>query len=183
MDRLEEVEEIDEVEEVLPAEGGDAEEVEEVDEVEDAEVVEEDDLEVVGEGGRKKKKRKKVRGVTESDRTTAMLLYLSALIPGVGFFGPLIIWLVKKGDSPYIAHHGKSALNFILGLGIPAILFAVTLSGLAMTGVFGGFGMMLLMLIVLILVSLYMIVMLFIFALKAKEGDWSEMPTWLQLFQ
>ena len=87
----------EEIADVLPAEETDdmveeVEEVEDIEEVEEADDVEEatDDLEVVG-GGQKRKKKKKVKGVTDGERTTAMWIYLSALLPGVGFFGPLII--------------------------------------------------------------------------------------------
>ena len=32
----------------------------------------------------------------------------------LGFIGPLIIWLVKKDDHPFIDDQGKEALNFQL---------------------------------------------------------------------
>lgn len=53
-------------------------------------------------------------------RNWAMWCHLAALlqfatlipIPFVGFVGPLIIWLIKKGDSPFIDENGKESLNF-----------------------------------------------------------------------
>jgi uncharacterized protein len=180
VDQLEEVQE--EVEEVQPAEGvEEVEEVEAVEDVEDAEVVEEDDLEVVGDGQRKKKKKKKLRGVTESDRTTAMLIYLSAFL--LGIFGPLIIWLVKKDGSEYVHHHGKSALNFLLSLIIPTLLGGITAGVLISLVGRGGFALAVLTLIVMCGLGLYSTAMLIIYAIKAKGGDWSEMPAWIQFFQ
>lgn len=52
-------------------------------------------------------------------RTWCVLAHASALL---GFFfhflghilGPLIVWLVKRGESPEIDAHGKEALNFQL---------------------------------------------------------------------
>lgn len=50
-------------------------------------------------------------------RTWTALCHASALL-GVFFhfpghiLGPLIVWLVKRGDSPEIDAHGKEALNF-----------------------------------------------------------------------
>jgi len=52
-------------------------------------------------------------GTTEipSDaRTMAMLCHLLAIF--TSFIGPLIIWLVKKDDHPFIDEQGKEALNF-----------------------------------------------------------------------
>ena len=47
----------------------------------------------------------------------------------LGFLGPLIIWLVKKDDHPFVAEQSKEALNFQLTLLIwyvaaTAIVFA-----------------------------------------------------------
>lgn len=46
----------------------------------------------------------------------AMLVHLSALF--TGFIGPLIIWLIKKDESPFVDRHGKTALNFMFTLAI-----------------------------------------------------------------
>jgi uncharacterized Tic20 family protein len=47
----------------------------------------------------------------------AMLCHLSALVGllgnGVGFLlGPLIVWLIKKEEHPFIDEQGKEAVNF-----------------------------------------------------------------------
>jgi len=59
---------------------------------------------------------------TSSDiRTWCVLCHASALL-GIflHFFGhllgPLIVWLVKRGDSPEIDAHGKESLNFQLSM-------------------------------------------------------------------
>lgn len=57
-------------------------------------------------------------------RTYAMLLHLTALsvflgIPG--FIGPLIMWLVRKDQSPFIDAHGREAVNLQISL----VLYAV----------------------------------------------------------
>jgi uncharacterized protein len=54
-------------------------------------------------------------------RTWCVLCHASALL---GLFlhflghllGPLIVWLVKRGDSPEIDAHGKESLNFQLSM-------------------------------------------------------------------
>jgi len=43
-------------------------------------------------------------------RTMAMLCHLLAIF--TSFVGPLIIWLIKKEQSPYVDKQGKEALNF-----------------------------------------------------------------------
>src|SRR5438874_13734682 len=60
--------------------------------------------------------------VTSSDvRTWCVLCHASALL-GLFFhflghlLGPLIVWLVKRGDSPEIDAHGKESLNFQLSM-------------------------------------------------------------------
>ncbi|MHC4157559.1 MAG: DUF4870 domain-containing protein [Planctomycetota bacterium] len=53
----------------------------------------------------------------------AMLCHLLAIF--TGFIGPLIIWLVKKDDDPFVDDQGKEALNFQI-----TVLIAMIVSGL-----------------------------------------------------
>ena len=48
--------------------------------------------------------------VYQDDRTMAMIGHLSGIV--AGFIGPLIIWLIKKDQSPFVDEQGKEALNF-----------------------------------------------------------------------
>lgn len=41
-------------------------------------------------------------------------------------FGPLIIWLVRKDDSPFTSEHAKEALNFQLTVLIANVVLAFT---------------------------------------------------------
>jgi uncharacterized Tic20 family protein len=59
---------------------------------------------------------------TSSDiRTWCVLCHASALL-GLFFhflghlLGPLIVWLVKRGDSPEVDAHGKESLNFQISM-------------------------------------------------------------------
>lgn len=51
-------------------------------------------------------------------RQTAVLCHLAAflgmIIPLGSLFGPLAVWLVKRGDDPFINEHGREAVNFQL---------------------------------------------------------------------
>ena len=42
--------------------------------------------------------------------TMAMLAHLLGIV--IGFLGPLIIWLIKKDEEPFVDDQGKEALNF-----------------------------------------------------------------------
>lgn len=49
-------------------------------------------------------------------RTFGMLAHISSLagwLTGVGFWaGPLIVWVLKKDEHPFVDAHGKESLNF-----------------------------------------------------------------------
>ncbi len=64
------------------------------------------------------------------DRTWGMLAHLSSFVAsalgGLSFLGPLIIWLIKKDQSPFVADQAKEALNFQLAGLLVAILLSWT---------------------------------------------------------
>jgi uncharacterized Tic20 family protein len=77
---------------------------------------------------------------TQDDRTWGLLAHLSPLIAGLvalPFLGPLIVWFVKKDQSPFIADQAKEALNFQLAVMIAALVCAVTCIGLILLPVIG----------------------------------------------
>jgi uncharacterized Tic20 family protein len=49
-------------------------------------------------------------------RMFAMLAHLLAIF--TSFVGPLVIWLVKKDEHPFVDEQGKEALNFQITLAI-----------------------------------------------------------------
>lgn len=51
-----------------------------------------------------------VQSPTSEDRNLAMLAHLLGIVSG--FVGALIIWLIKKEQSAFIAEQGREALNF-----------------------------------------------------------------------
>ena len=71
----------------------------------------------------------------KSDRAWDVLCHLSALamfigIPFGNIIGPLIIWLVKRGDSPSVDEHGKESLNFQISYSLYLLLLAAITIGL-----------------------------------------------------
>jgi uncharacterized Tic20 family protein len=94
--------------------------------------------------------------VSKDATNMAMLCHLLAIF--TGFLGPLIIWLIKKDDAPFVDHHGKEALNFQL-----TVLIAMLVSALLSFVCIG----LLLMLVVWILDLIFCIVA----AVKTSRGE------------
>lgn len=55
-----------------------------------------------------------------SDKLLAILCHVSPFL-GVPFILPLIVYLVKRGESPLVAAHAKEVLNFHISLVIYAL--------------------------------------------------------------
>lgn len=55
-------------------------------------------------------------GPTQDERNFAMLAHLLGIF--TGFIGALVIWLIKKDESRFIAEEAREALNFQITVGI-----------------------------------------------------------------
>ena len=113
---------------------------------------------------------------TSSDiRTWCVLCHAAALL-GLFFhflghiLGPLIVWLVKRGDSPEVDAHGKESLNFQISMliydAIAAIL-CIVLIGIP------------------ILIALWVLntVLVIIASIQASEGKFYRYPITIQLIK
>lgn len=73
----------------------------------------------------------------EWERTYSMFMHLTLL--AVHVFVPvvpaLIMWLIKKAESPFVDDHGKEALNFQISMTIYAIAAGITGIGLLLVPV------------------------------------------------
>ncbi|REK19066.1 MAG: DUF4870 domain-containing protein [Planctomycetota bacterium] len=108
-------------------------------------------------------------------RNWAMLCHLSALLafipPFVGvILGPLLLWLIKGKEHPYIDEHGKESLNFQISIIIYSILLIPT--------VCIGIGVVLLP--ALWLADAVLIIMA---AMKASNGEAYRYPMCIRLVQ
>lgn len=73
-------------------------------------------------------------GTVDKDSSNmAMLAHLLGIF--LGFIGPLIIWLMKKDESPFVNDQGKEALNFHITL---IIMYVVISPITVITCGFGG---------------------------------------------
>jgi uncharacterized Tic20 family protein len=114
--------------------------------------------------------------VASSDiRTWCVLCHAAALL-GLFFhflghlLGPLIVWLVKRGDSPEVDAHGKESLNFQISMliydAIAAIL-CIVLIGIP------------------ILIALWVLntVLVIIASIQASEGKLYRYPITIRLIK
>ena len=66
---------------------------------------------------------------TKDERTWAMLCHFSAftglIFPLGNFLAPLIIWLIKKEEFPFVEDQGKEVLNFQISMTIYLIISGI----------------------------------------------------------
>ncbi len=105
--------------------------------------------------------------LTQDDKTMGMLCHLAGLagfiFPFGSIIGPLVVWLMKKDQSPFIDDQGKEALNFqltmLIGYLVSLVLFLVVI------GIFLLFGL-----------ALFSLIMVIVAAIKANEGQTFRYP-------
>ena len=106
-------------------------------------------------------------------RSWCVACHLSALagfvVPALGHvFGPLIVWLIKRADSPEIDAHGKEALNFQISM-----LMYNLVAGVLCLVLIGFF--------LLAILHILNVVFVIIAALKAGEGEMYRYPLTIRL--
>lgn len=73
--------------------------------------------------------------LTAEDTKWAMAAHLLGLISVAGywgFLGPLVIWLVRKGNSPFVDEHAVESLNFQITVLLVAIVGGAILAVLGL---------------------------------------------------
>jgi uncharacterized Tic20 family protein len=111
------------------------------------------------------------REMNRDARMWAMLCHLAGLaflvVPAIGsVIGPLIIWLIKKDQHPFVDEQGKEALNFQITMLIYGIVAGLLI--FACVGV-----------VLLPAVAIVDIVLLIIAAIKANDGYHYRYPRYL----
>ena len=95
-------------------------------------------------------------------RTWAMFCHLGALagyiIPFGNIIAPLVIWLIKKDESPFVDDQGKESLNFQISITLYALV------ALLLTVIVIGF-------FLLLAVGIFALVMVIIAAVKTNDGE------------
>ncbi len=104
---------------------------------------------------------------SSDDRNWGVIAHLSALVMVVSvpsFIGPLVVWLIKRDQHPFVAEHGREALNFNLSL----LLYAV--AGVILGVVTLGVGFLLLIPLAIVVLVLWL-VFLIQAAMAASRGE------------
>jgi len=72
---------------------------------------------------------------TNDERTLAILAHILTLVGG--FIPPLIIYLLKKDESAFVAAHARESLNFQITMMIIFIILAILIIGILFIWVAG----------------------------------------------
>jgi uncharacterized Tic20 family protein len=64
---------------------------------------------------------------SQDDKTLGMVMHILCLV-GFPIIGPLIIWLMKKDQSPYLDAQGRELLNFQISYFIYAMISFVLIA-------------------------------------------------------
>jgi uncharacterized Tic20 family protein len=91
----------------------------------------------------KTEEKNEVVTLSQEEKTWGMLTHILAFagfigIPLGNILGPLVMWIIKKNESPFIDKHGKQALNFQISMTIYALVSAVlivVLIGFVLVGI------------------------------------------------
>ena len=106
------------------------------------------------------------------ERTWGMLAHLAALagfiIPLGNIIGPLVVWLIKKDESPFVDDQGKESLNFQISITIYCIVAAILI--VIVIGIF-----------LLIGLAILDLVLIIIAAVKANTGEKFRYPLTIRL--
>lgn len=117
------------------------------------------------------------------DRLWATLAHLSALLGGLAtspfggwgcFAGPLLVWLFKRSDMPFVDHQGKEALNFNITLAIFSLVLQLLVVGTLGLGIILAAPLWLLL-------AVYWLIFTLIAAFRANKGRYYQYPLTLRL--
>jgi len=91
----------------------------------------------------------------------ALLSHILSLL--TGFIAPLVIWLIKKDQSQYVAEHAKESLNFQISITI--YLFVSSLLTLVLIGF-----------ILLPAIGVFALIVIIIATIRANNGEMYRYP-------
>ena len=112
-------------------------------------------------------------GVPKTARNWAVAAHLSGLslylgVPFGNILGPLLVWLFKRGESPFVEMQAKEALNFQLSITIYGVVAGLLI--ILLVGVF-----------LIPIVFILQIVLTIVAAVRASEGKAYTYPCTIRL--
>ncbi len=102
---------------------------------------------------------------TSDEKTIALLSHILTFVFPI--LAPLIIYLIKKDESTFIAYHAKESLNFQITLFIAIIALFITVIGILLLWVVGIIGL----------------VFVIVATIRASEGKLYKYPLTLRLIK
>src|SRR6476660_5138906 len=78
---------------------------------------------------------------TSDEKTLALLSHVLTFVFPI--LAPLIIYLLKKDESSFVAYHAKESLNFQITMAIVSILLIITVVGILLLWLLGVLAMVL----------------------------------------
>jgi uncharacterized Tic20 family protein len=95
---------------------------------------------------------------TSDEKTMAILSHILSLFASI--LAPLIIYLVKKDESAFVAAHAKESLNFQITVFIVCIILVITIIGILLVW----------------LIAIAALVLVILATIKASEGKLYKYP-------
>jgi len=95
---------------------------------------------------------------TSDEKTLALISHIVTLVSQ--FIAPLIIYLIKKDESSFVAAHAKESLNFQLTILLTIIVLFITIIGIFLLWIVG----------------IYALVLVIIATIRASEGKLYRYP-------
>jgi len=102
---------------------------------------------------------------TSDEKTMALLSHILTIVAPV--LAPLIIYLIKKDESAFIAEHAKESLNFQITMFIVCFLLVITIIGILIVWI----------------IALLALVFVIIATLRASEGKLYKYPFAIRLIK
>ena len=120
--------------------------------------------------------------LSKDEKTWGMVSHLSALacfvFPFYGnIFGPLVVWLIKKDEMPFVNEQAKESMNFQITASI--ILTILTVVAFVLSFILVGF----LLYPIIVLIGVADLVLIIVAAIKANEGENYRYPFAIRLIK
>jgi len=95
---------------------------------------------------------------SSDEKTMGLLAHLITFIST--FIGPLIIYLIKKDDSKFVAYQAKESLNFQITMALVSVVLVISIIGI----------------LLLWLVGILVLVLVIVATIKTSEGKLYRYP-------
>jgi uncharacterized Tic20 family protein len=92
-----------------------------------------------------------------------LVVFLGLIIPFASIIGPLVIWMIKRDEMPFVDDQGKESLNFQITMMLATIVSAILMFVLI------GF-------VLIFVVIIFQLIVVIIASIKANEGVYYRYP-------